>query len=100
MHRIGVYPGTFDPITKGHLNIIERSTRIVDELIISIAIDVPKVSLFSLQERIEMVKNEISVLQTQTTTKLTVESFGGLLIDFAKKKNAAVIVRGLRAVSD
>ena len=102
MHRIGVYPGTFDPITNGHINIIERSAKIFDELIVSIATDVPKSPLFSLEERLSMVEHDVAILNKKLSlsNKIKVETFSGLLIEFAKKKKASVIVRGLRAVSD
>jgi pantetheine-phosphate adenylyltransferase len=100
MHNIWVYPGTFDPITKGHLNIIDRSAKLADELIVSIAIDIPKTPLFSLEQRVEMVEHDIAQLDKENSSKIKVEAFSGLLIDFARKKKASAIVRGLRAVSD
>ena len=102
MSKIGIYPGTFDPITNGHINIIERSLNIVDVLIVGIAKDVPKKPIFSIEERIEMVNQDVALLRKHLpkSKEIFVESFGGLLVDFAREKKASVIVRGLRAVSD
>ena len=95
MPKIGIYPGTFDPITKGHIDIIERSIKIFDHLVIAIAIDTNKSPVFSVEERIKMVSEDVKSLKN-----ISVESFNGLLVEFAKEKSASVIVRGLRAVSD
>ncbi len=95
MPKIGIYPGTFDPITKGHVDIIERSIKIFDHLVIAIAIDTNKSPVFSIEDRIKMVSEEVKSLEN-----VSVESFNGLLVEFAKEKSASVIVRGLRAVSD
>jgi len=95
MHHIAIYPGTFDPITNGHLDIIERAAPLFDEIIVAIACDSTKTTIFSLQERMEMVK-EI----TKNYSNVKVEKFSGLLVDYARKKNASIIIRGLRAVSD
>jgi len=96
MRRIAVYPGTFDPLTKGHLNIIERSAELFDEVIVSIATNLSKAPLFSIEERVQMVRKDTAHIQE----KVKVEFFDGLLIDFAKKSRASVIVRGLRPISD
>ncbi len=93
--KIAVYPGSFDPITNGHLNIIERTTKIVDKLIVAVAIDSKKSTLFSAQERTEMIKEA-----TKNIEKVEVKSFSGLLTDFVKKNKADIIVRGMRAISD
>ncbi len=95
MSTIGIYPGTFDPITNGHTDIIKRALTVVDELIIAVAADIPKTPIFSLKEREDMVENDIASL-----SHVRVESFNGLLVDFAKQHHASVIIRGLRAVSD
>ena len=94
MKRIAVYPGSFDPITKGHEDLIHRSLEFVDELVVAVAVNVAKEPLFSLDERVSLIK------QAVTDKRINVQSFDGLLAEFAKKVGAAVIVRGLRAVSD
>ena len=100
--RKAIYPGTFDPITLGHIDIISRSSEIVDELIIAVAQDVLKTPAFSLEERVDMVKNTILHMseKKQIRHKVTVMGFKGLLINFAKLQQASLIIRGLRAVSD
>ena len=90
-----VYPGSFDPITFGHLDIIERSSKIVDELVIGVLRNSAKNSLFSLDERVTMIKE-----MTQHLPNVTVESFDGLLIDYMEEIGATIIIRGLRAVTD
>lgn len=95
----GVYPGTFDPVTNGHLDIIERATRIVDRLIVAVSVDAVKSPLFNLDERVAMLKEEM--LRLDPSGKgIIVQSFDGLLVTFARSVNARLIVRGLRAVSD
>lgn len=98
--RIGLYPGTFDPVTNGHLDIIGRATRLVDRLVVGVAINVGKAPLFELDERVELVRSELAALSARTGTPIEVRSFDTLLIDFAREVQASVIVRGLRAVSD
>ena len=95
--KVGIYPGTFDPITKGHLDIIQRSYKLVDKLIIAISENNEKKTLFSVNDRIEMVKN---VINETDLKNITVDSFKGLLMNYANKQEANVIFRGLRAVSD
>ena len=94
MTRIAVYPGSFDPITRGHEDLIHRSLEFVDQLIVAVAVNVAKQPLFSLEERVALIR------QAVTDKRVEVQSFEGLLAEFAKKVGAAVIVRGLRAVSD
>ena len=94
MKRIGVYPGSFDPITKGHEDLIHRSLGFVDQLVVAVAVNVAKQPLFSLDERVSL------IAQAVTDQRVEVQSFEGLLAEFAKKVGASVIVRGLRAVSD
>ena len=93
--KIGVYPGSFDPITLGHLDIIERSSKMFDTLVVGVLINNSKNPLFSVEERVKMIQNVTSHLDN-----VEVRSFEGLLVDFAKRENARVIVRGLRAVTD
>lgn len=93
--RIGIYPGSFDPVTYGHLDIIERSSKLVDRLIVSVLKNNAKSPLFSEDERVNMLKEVTGHLQN-----VDILSFDGLLVDFAAKMNANVIVRGLRAVTD
>ena len=97
---IAVYPGTFDPITLGHIDVVVSAMSVCDELIIAIANDSPKSTLFSLKERVEMVKADVKSHCAPYEHKIRVEGFKGLLINYADKKNANVIIRGLRAVSD
>ncbi|MCD6035577.1 MAG: coaD [Rickettsiales bacterium] len=94
-----IYPGTFDPITVGHESIIRRALKIADKLIIAIAADTAKTPIFNLDERVEMVKESLKPL-TMPGKTLEVKGFEGLLVDFAKRNGASVIIRGLRAVSD
>ena len=93
--KIAVYPGSFDPVTNGHLNIIERTIKIVDKLIVAVTVDSKKSSLFSAQKRTEMIKEA-----TKNLEKVTVQPFSGLLTDFVKKNKADIIIRGMRAISD
>jgi pantetheine-phosphate adenylyltransferase len=95
--KVAIYPGTFDPITKGHIDIIVRSIKFVDKLIIAVSNNNKKNTLFKINERVEMVKE---VLQDEKISNIEVDSFDGLLMTYASKKNANVIIRGLRAVSD
>ncbi|MAM34476.1 MAG: pantetheine-phosphate adenylyltransferase [Micavibrio sp.] len=97
--RIGIYPGTFDPVTKGHLHIIERASKLVDHLIVSVAPNTRKAPMFSQDERLEMVSRDIDNMRDKHC-EISVEGFDELLIHYARKKKATCIVRGLRAVSD
>lgn len=96
--KIAIIPGSFDPITNGHMDIIERSSKIFDEIIVAILINPDKKYLFSLKERVNMIEDAISTLPDSKNIK--VDSFSGLLVNYARNKKANVIVRGLRAVSD
>jgi len=95
--RIGVYPGTFDPITLGHADIIRRGAKLVDRLIIGVTTNISKNPMFSPEERIAMVKREVASLGIEN---VEVVGFNALLMKFAEKQNASVIIRGLRAVAD
>ena len=90
-----IYPGTFDPVTFGHLDIIERASKVFDELIVGILVNQAKIPLFTVEERIEMMEKAVEHLPN-----VKVMSFNGLQVDFAKQQNAAFLVRGLRAVTD
>ncbi len=98
--RIGLYPGTFDPITLGHVDIIQRAMALVDRLVIGVAINRDKGPLFSLEERVAMVQSECATIQEKTGGEIVVHPFENLLIDCARDVGASVIVRGLRAVAD
>ncbi|MFQ5601819.1 MAG: pantetheine-phosphate adenylyltransferase [bacterium] len=93
--KIAIYPGTFDPITNGHLDIIQRAVSLFDRVIVAVTTNPAKVPLFSVEERIDMI-----TLSTTRLENVLVESFDGLLMDYARKKSAHVIVRGLRAITD
>ncbi|WP_444451831.1 pantetheine-phosphate adenylyltransferase [Rhodobacter capsulatus] len=98
--RIGLYPGTFDPVTLGHIDIIERALALVDRLVIGVAINRDKGPLFSLEERVEMIKAECAPITARRGGEIVVHPFENLLIDCARDVGAGVIVRGLRAVAD
>ena len=96
----GVYPGTFDPVTNGHLDIIDRAARVLDRLVVGVAMNAGKGPLFSLEERVALVRAETVSVAGRTGTRIEVVPFEGLLIGFAHQVGANVIIRGLRAVSD
>jgi pantetheine-phosphate adenylyltransferase len=99
--RIGVYPGSFDPVTYGHTDIIFRGTKIVDRLIVGVGHNVGKSPLFSIEERVAIVEDEIAnVADAATRKRIEVKPFDNLLMHFAMEQGASVILRGLRAVSD
>jgi len=98
--RIGIYPGTFDPLTNGHMDIISRATKVVDTLIVCVAEHTGKDTLFTLSERLDMIQEEVRNLDSAIKTSVEVQPFKTLLMDFAENVEASVIVRGLRAVSD
>ena len=93
--RIAIYPGSFDPLTNGHVDIIERGARIFDQIIVAILANVEKTPLFSESERVALIQDVF-----KTRPNVQVDTFDGLLVDYAQRKNASVLVRGLRAISD
>lgn len=95
MKKLAIYPGTFDPITNGHLDIVHRSVNLFDSVVVAVTTNPSKTPLFSVEERMEMVRTVTSDLHN-----LQVEKFDGLLMDYAKKKHADVVIRGLRAITD
>ena len=98
--KVGIYPGTFDPITNGHTDIIGRAARLLDRLVVGVAINPGKGPIFTIDERVELVREEVRHLPDNLSNRIEVMQFSGLLIDFAHQANASVIIRGLRAVSD
>lgn len=98
--RVGLYPGTFDPVTLGHIDIITRATVLVDRLVIGIAINRDKGPLFSLEERVAMIETECAGIAERTGVEIVAHPFENLLIDCARDVGARVIIRGLRAVAD
>ena len=98
--RTGLYPGTFDPVTNGHLDVIARAAQLVDRLVVGVAINAGKGPLFPLEERVELVRAEAAAIAARSGTQIDVVPFTGLLIGFARELGATMIVRGLRAVSD
>jgi pantetheine-phosphate adenylyltransferase len=98
--RIGLYPGTFDPITNGHIDIIRRAAKLVDKLVIGVAINRDKGPLFDLEERVSMIEAECASTVKSSGVKIVVHPFENLLIDCARDVGAGVIIRGLRAVAD
>ncbi len=98
--RIGLYPGTFDPVTNGHLDVIGRAARLLDKLVVGVAINTGKGPLFSLDERVDLVKAEVEPIAGRNGMIIEVLPFDSLLVTFAREVGASMIVRGLRAVSD
>ena len=94
-NKIAIYPGSFDPITLGHIDIIKRATCLFDSVIVTVANNIQKKPLFSVEERMDMVQNSVHQYEN-----VSVDSFDGLLVNYAKMKNAVAMIRGLRAVSD
>ena len=102
MNALGaaVYPGTFDPVTNGHVDIISRAAKVVGSLIVGVAVTVEKTPMFTPDERVAMLENEISALDGGLAEGISVKPFENLLVDFVEREGASVIIRGLRAVSD
>lgn len=100
LEKIGIYPGTFDPITNGHTDIIGRAARLLDKLIVGVAINPGKEPIFNIDERVELAREEIKHLENSLSDRIEVIPFQSLLIHFAHEVGATAIIRGLRAVSD
>ena len=100
MSKIGIYPGSFDPITYGHLDIIQRSLSVVDELVIAVSNNKSKNHLISIDDRLNLINQSILSLPEKDLSKIKVDKFDNLLVHYVKSKNASLIIRGLRAVSD
>ena len=98
--RIGIYPGTFDPITNGHADIIRRAIKVVDRLVIGVARNDGKGPLFATDERVEIVRDEVAHLENGDAERIEVRAFDTLLVNFAQSVGASMVIRGLRAVSD
>ena len=98
--RIGLYPGTFDPLTMGHLDIIRRAAFLVDKLVVGVAVNNSKSPMFSLQERVKMINEEVGILESEFGIQIVTHPFENLLIECAIDVKANIIIRGLRAVSD
>jgi pantetheine-phosphate adenylyltransferase len=98
--RTGLYPGTFDPVTNGHIDVISRAARLVDRLVVGVAMNAGKGPIFPIEERAELVEAEVGPIAHRTGCRIEVRPFTGLLIGFAREVGAQMIVRGLRAVSD
>ena len=97
--RIGVYPGTFDPVTNGHMDIIHRAAKMLDRLVVGVAVNAGKGPMFDLETRMEMVRNEAADLG-EIGNRIEVKGFDNLLVQFAAQQDASIVIRGLRAVSD
>ena len=99
-NRVAIYPGSFDPLTLGHLDIIERSLHVVDELIVAVSDNDKKNHMFDADIRVSLIRDTVDTFDDNLKKKITVEKFDHLLVDYAKSKNSNIIIRGLRAVSD
>lgn len=100
MLRRAIYPGSFDPVTCGHLDIVERASRMFDEVVVAILVNPNKTSMFTIDERIEMLREVIALRAGKFGGNILVDTFGGLLADYATLQQAQAVVRGIRAISD
>ncbi len=102
MSVTAIYPGSFDPVTNGHLDIIERGAGLTDRLIVSVATNIGKSPMFTIEERVELLREEVEAMKKEKglTAQIEVKTFSGLLIDYAQSVGAKMILRGLRAVTD
>ena len=98
--KIGIYPGTFDPITVGHLDIIRRALSVVDQLVVGVALDTGKAPAFDLEMRGQLVREDVTMQLGAAASRVVVKTFSGLLVNFAEENEANLIIRGIRAVSD
>jgi len=99
-HRVGVYPGTFDPTTLGHLDIIRRALAVVDKVVVGVAVNVGKGPMFGVDDRVAMVREAVAAMDHDVASRVEVTPFDNLLIHFVSQQGARVVIRGLRAVSD
>lgn len=95
-----IYPGSFDPVTCGHLDIIGRASRMFDEVVVAVLVNPNKVAMFSIEERVTILREVIAAQSAKYTANVVVDTFGGLLADYAQKQQAQAVVRGIRAISD
>lgn len=100
MIRRAIYPGSFDPITCGHLDIIERASHLFDEVVVAVLVNPNKVSLFSIEERVEILRAVMAHNGNKFSARIVVDTFGGLLAEYAQKQEAQAVIRGIRAISD
>jgi pantetheine-phosphate adenylyltransferase len=100
MIRRAIYPGSFDPVTCGHLDIVERASRMFDEVVVAVLINPQKTAMFSIEERVEILQAVMASKAAQLAAKVRVDTFGGLLAHYAEQQQAQAVVRGIRAISD
>lgn len=100
MIRRAIYPGSFDPVTCGHLDIIGRASRMFDEVVVAVLVNPNKVAMFSIEERVNILREVIAAESTKYTANIVVDTFGGLLADYAQQQQAQAVIRGIRAISD